>query len=95
MISTLFSSLNTKKSAQQKNAEQSPVEQHQQLQQHQPQPILFILEKTMPIFKQVCDLFINDTQVVEVSCRTCNYMWKFCSILSFCYRPSAMRFNTL
>lgn len=35
----------------------------------QPQPILLILQKTMPIFKQICDLYINDVQVVEVLCK--------------------------
>lgn len=55
MISTLFSSLNIKN-----NNDQTSLHP-------QPQPILIVLEKTMPIFKQICDLFSNDTQVIEVS----------------------------
>ena len=60
MISTLFSSLNT-------NKNKSGNKKHQpQIESNQPQPILFILEKTMPIFKEICDLFISDEQVIEV-----------------------------
>lgn len=57
MISTLFASLNIKKD---KLMPQQP---------NQPQPILMVLQGTMPIFKQVCDLFINDVQVIEVLCK--------------------------
>lgn len=59
MISTLFSSLNTNK-----NKRILPMTVGDQ-----PQPILLILQKTMPIFKQICDLFINDVYVVEVLCK--------------------------
>lgn len=57
MISTLFASLNIKKD---KLMPQQP---------NQAQPILMVLQGTMPIFKQVCDLFINDVQVIEVLCK--------------------------
>lgn len=59
MISTLFSSLNVNK-----NKRIQPMTVGDQ-----PQPILLILQKTMPIFKQICDLYINDVQVVEVLCK--------------------------
>lgn len=65
MISTLFSSLNTNKNKNEKKRITpliTPVAD-------QPQPILLILQKTMPIFKQVCDLYINDVQVVEILCK--------------------------
>lgn len=57
MISTLFASLNIKK------------EKLLPQLSNQAQPILMVLQGTMPIFKQVCDLFINDVQVVEVLCK--------------------------
>lgn len=60
MISTLFSSLNTNKNKSGTKKLQPHVESNQ------PQPILFILEKTMPILKEICDLFISDEQVIEV-----------------------------
>lgn len=59
MVSTLFSSLNVNK-----NKRIQPMTVGDQ-----PQPILLILQKTMPIFKQICDLYINDVQVVEVLCK--------------------------
>lgn len=59
MISTLFSSLNVNK-----NKRIQPMTVGDQ-----PQPILLILQKTMPIFKQICDLYINDVQVIEVLCK--------------------------
>lgn len=59
MISTLFSSLNVNKT---KRIEPMTVG-------NQPQPILFILQNTMPIFKEICDLFIDDVQVIEVLCK--------------------------
>jgi len=59
MISTLFSSLNVNK-----NKRIQPMTIGDQ-----PQPILLILQKTMPIFKQICDLYISDVQVVEVLCK--------------------------
>lgn len=58
MISTLFSSLNVNK-----NKRIQPMNNS-----NQPQPILMILQKTMPIFKEICDLYINDVQVVETLC---------------------------
>ncbi|CRL02034.1 CLUMA_CG015289, isoform A [Clunio marinus] len=59
MISTLFSSLNVNKT---KRLQPMNVE-------NQPQPILLILQKTMPIFKQICDLYINDVVVIENLCK--------------------------
>lgn len=59
MISTLFSSLNVNKT---KRIQPMTVGD-------QPQPILLILQRTMPIFKQICDLYIDDVQVIEVLCK--------------------------
>lgn len=66
MVSTLFSSLNTNKSKNEKKRIHPLVISSTDQQQ---QPILMILVRTMPIFKQVCDLFINDVQVVEILCK--------------------------
>ncbi|XP_070509852.1 importin-13 isoform X2 [Chironomus tepperi] len=64
MISTLFSSLNTNKIKNEKKRIQPIMGEAER-----PQPILMILQKTMPIFKQICDLYINDIQVVEILCK--------------------------
>lgn len=64
MISTLFSSLNTNKNKNEKKRITPLL-----VEVDQPQPILMVLQRTMPIFKQICDLYINDTQVVEILCR--------------------------
>lgn len=56
MISTLFSSLNT-------NTEDKSIEENTQLQPIQ--PVLFVMQKTMPIFKNICELFINETTIIE------------------------------
>lgn len=68
MISTLFSSLNTNKNKSGNKKHLTHVESNQ------PQPILFILEKTMPIFKEICDLFITDEQVIEVGINLDSYL---------------------
>jgi hypothetical protein len=65
MISTLFSSLNTNKSKNEKKLI-TPIMTSSV---DQPQPILMILQKTMPIFKKTCDLYINDVQVIEILCK--------------------------
>lgn len=65
MISTLFSSLNTNKSKNEKKRIHPVAVSNNE----QPQPILMILQKTMPIFKQICNLYINDVQVVEILCK--------------------------
>lgn len=60
MISTLFSSLNTKV----KNGEDDApaVEASEST----TQPVLLIMQKTMPIFKDIATLWINDMNVIEV-----------------------------
>lgn len=60
MISTLFSSLNTKV----KNGEDdAPVVETSE---STTQPVLLIMQKTMPIFKDIATLWINDMGVIEV-----------------------------
>lgn len=60
MISTLFSSLNTKV----KNGEDdAPAVEASE---SRTQPVLLIMQKTMPIFKDIATLWINDTNVIEV-----------------------------
>lgn len=49
MFSTLFSSLNVNKN---KRIEPMAIG-------NKPQPILIVLQSTMPIFKQICDLYIH------------------------------------
>lgn len=61
MISTLFSSLNTKI----KNCDEEIIptaEPNTSI----TQPVLIIMEKTMPIFKDIARLWINDMSVIEV-----------------------------
>lgn len=61
MISTLFSSLNTKvKNGEDENQVTEPRESTTQ-------PVLLIMQKTMPIFKDIATLWINDMTIVEVS----------------------------
>lgn len=58
MISTLFSSLNT-------NTEDGSV-LNESYSNGGVQPILIVMQNTMPIFKQITELWIQETQVVEV-----------------------------
>lgn len=60
MISTLFSSLNTKV----KNDEETP--QSDEPKDNTTQPVLLIIQKTMPIFKDIATLWINEMSVIEV-----------------------------
>lgn len=63
MISTLFSSLNTRvKSMEDDAAVQNPEAREQPV----TQPVLLIMQKTMPIFKDIATLWINETSVIEV-----------------------------
>lgn len=57
MISTLFSSLNIKVKSEVENVE--PKDSITQ-------PVLLIMQKTMPIFKDIGTLWINDLPVIEV-----------------------------
>lgn len=60
MISTLFSSLNTKV----KNDEETP--QTEEPKDSATQPVLLIIQRTMPIFKDIAVLWINEMSVIEV-----------------------------
>jgi hypothetical protein len=64
MIATLFSSLNINKEdkSQTKAASAAPPPINAQ------QPLLIVLEKTMPIFNSICELWINNDQVIETLC---------------------------
>lgn len=58
MISTLFSSLNINSN---KDASTTADgEKHLQ-------PVLFVMQKTMPIFSQIGEIFINEPSVIEVT----------------------------
>lgn len=67
MISTLFLSLNTN------NISNDEERQFVQRLQRDPsgapplQPILIVLQRTMPVWKEICNLWMNDMQVLEVS----------------------------
>lgn len=61
MISTLFSSLNTKV----KNSDEDGTENADQKESNT-QPVLLIMQKTMPIFKDIATLWINEMGVIEV-----------------------------
>ncbi|XP_055377446.1 importin-13 [Condylostylus longicornis] len=56
MISTLFSSLNT----------DFDDEQIDDL--HNTQPVLLVMQKTMPLFRQIAEVWIEETEVVEMAC---------------------------
>lgn len=61
MISTLFSSLNTKV----RSADED-IAQNGEAREQSAQPVLLIMQKTMPIFKDIATLWINETSVIEV-----------------------------
>lgn len=58
MISTLFSSLNIK-------VKDAPDDGNE-LKEPPTQPVLLIIQKTMPIFKDIVTLWINEISVIEV-----------------------------
>lgn len=53
MISTLFSSLNTDVDEELKEV-------------HNVQPVLLVMEKTMPIFRLIAELWVEELDVLEV-----------------------------
>ncbi|EDW13739.1 importin-13 [Drosophila mojavensis] len=55
MISTLFSSLNTDLDDELKNA-------------HNVQPVLLVMEKTMPIFRRIAEVWVEEIDVLEAAC---------------------------
>lgn len=65
MISTLFSSLNTKVRNPDEDVAQTAGARDQST---ATQPVLLIMQKTMPIFKDIATLWINETTVIEVGC---------------------------
>lgn len=62
MISTLFSSLNTKV----RNTDEDVAQNADAREPTATQPVLLIMQKTMPIFKDIATLWINETSVIEV-----------------------------
>lgn len=62
MISTLFSSLNTRV----RNVDEDAAQNAEAREQSVTQPVLLIMQKTMPIFKDIATLWINDASVIEV-----------------------------
>lgn len=60
MISTLFVSLNTDIS----DCDQEVL--NDVTQQNNEQPILIVMQKTMPIFRQLAELWIDELEVLEV-----------------------------
>lgn len=61
MISTLFSSLNINVDNISEQANSSGASNESTL-----QPVLFVMEKTMPIFKEIGTIWCNDLSVIEV-----------------------------
>lgn len=70
MISTLFSSLNTKIGD---DNNQTAIETNQTNAEENIQPVLFVMQKTMPIFKDVGQLWINEHTVIEGLCNTLKF----------------------
>lgn len=73
MISTLFSSLNINS-----NGDSSPTPSSSGFsgaaQQPPPmQPVLVVIQKTMPIFKKVCEVFMEDEAIVKALCSAQKY----------------------
>lgn len=60
MVSTLFSSLNTKFKEQENGV---PVVNDE----NRPQPVLLVLQETIQIFKDIATLWIDDHDVNDVS----------------------------
>lgn len=60
MISTLFSSLNIKVKSDAENTAVQPDDIPKQ------QPVLLVMQKTMPIFQEIATLWINEIPVIEV-----------------------------
>lgn len=56
MISTLFSSLNTDLD------DDDQIEDLQNV-----QPVLIVMQKTMPIFRRIAELWVEELDVLEVS----------------------------
>lgn len=70
MVSTLFSSLNTDLD------DDDTIEDLQNV-----QPVLIVMQKTMPIFRQIAELWVEELDVLEVRILECiklgNHMKKF------------------
>lgn len=64
MISTLFSSLNINVGG---KTEPEPTDNSMVTNEKSLQPVLFVMQKTMPIFKEVGTIWYNDLSVIEVS----------------------------
>ncbi|XP_073817967.1 importin-13-like protein cdm [Musca autumnalis] len=58
MVSTLFSSLNTDI-----DDDELPIEDLQNM-----QPVLIVMQKTMPIFRQIAELWVEELDVLETAC---------------------------
>lgn len=59
MVSTLFSSLNTDLD------DDDQIEDLQNV-----QPVLIVMQKTMPIFRQIAELWVEELDVLEVTYKT-------------------------
>lgn len=69
MISTLFSSLNTKIS----DEDDATREAEPSSQPEQSQPVLIVMQKTMPILKDIGALWIQEHSVIEVLCNAIKF----------------------
>lgn len=58
----MFSSLNIKVKSDSESSQKPEAKEEGPLQQ----PVLMIIQKTMPIFKEVAALWINENKVIEV-----------------------------
>lgn len=65
MISTLFSSLNIKVKSISESTD-AHQEQENISKETAHQPVLLIMQQTMPIFKEIATLWINEISVIEV-----------------------------
>lgn len=84
MISTLFSSLNTNDVSDDENSDRQSNEVQQPTMDDDSgggrgsgdkriQPVLVVMQKTMSIFKEICDIWINDDKVIESLCSALKY----------------------
>lgn len=70
MISTLFSSLNTKVA---KENDANPEDEARAQNDVSTQPVLIVMEKTMPILKDIGALWIQEFVVIEALCNAVKY----------------------
>lgn len=93
MISTLYSSLNTNVGS---DCNEELTNTGVTQKENQIQPVLFVMQKTMPIFKDVGTLWINEHTVIEVRKFRCTRILERINFNKIAiFRDCAMQLNML